>query len=229
MHDLARLNELASAEIDALERDGIRVTADQVVEINALGWAIQTPETRRLLSRGRPVSLAGVSLWPLTLRALDWLERNRIRMDVVSPSIGYAMAYGRSDGPELDTEGREASKAVNVWYRSLRCTAKEFQEAVQQVDNQDAKPETPPDIDGKPMSLGDFSAFLSATCGADADFWERRCSLGHCLATLSMYVIQNHHDKRPCSQDPRIIAERAMGYAIDKIRAAHVLAEVPHG
>jgi hypothetical protein len=175
------------------------------------------------------VSLAGVVLWPLTLRALDWLERNKIRMDVVTPAMGYAMAYGRSDGTELDTEGRDATRAVNVWYRALRCTAKEFQEAVQQVDDQDAKPETPPDLDGNPMSIGDFCAFLCATCGADADFWERRVSLGHCLATLSMYVMQNHADKRPCAQDPRIIAERAMGYAIDKIRAAHALAEVSNG
>jgi hypothetical protein len=229
MDDTAKLNDLARAEIAALERDGIRLTPDEIVEINALGWAVQTPETRRLLSRGRPVPLAGEWLWPLTMRAVEWLDRNGYALDRVTPAIGYAMAFGRSDGQEMDTEGRAAERAVKRWFSGLKCTLAEFGEAVQQVDNQDAKPETPPDPSGKPMTLGDLSAFLTATCGGDADFWERRCSLSFCLSTISMYMAQNAAEKRPSSGDPRIIAERALGYAIERVRLCHEAEAVANG
>lgn len=219
MDHTATLNELARAEIDALVRDGITPTPDEVVAINALGWSIHTPETRRLLARGRPVPLGGVMLWPLTMRAVDWLQRNQIRLDTVSPAMGYAMAFGRSDGPEMDSEGRAAHDAVNAWFKALRVTRAEFAEAVRQVDEQDRQPAVPVDPDGKPMTLGDFSAFLSAACGADPEFWERRCSVSYCNSVLTHVVLQNWADKRPCAQDPRIIAERAMGHLIEQIRA----------
>ena len=232
MDDTATLNDLAGAEIATLERDGIRLTPSEIVEINALCWSVHIPPTRKLLSRGRPVEVGGSTLWPLTLRAFDWLDRNRVDMTKITPSMGYAMAFGRSEGNELDLEGDEAEIAVKRWYRSLRCSLDEYVEAVKQVDAQDRRPETPPDVDGKPMSIGDFSAFLTATCGADADFWERRCSVSYALSVLSMFVMQNRADKKKCAQDPRIIAERAVGYAIDKIRARHAMDTVtgePHG
>jgi len=228
MDHTATLNDLASAEIAILQSEGINPTPAEVVELNALGWAVQTPETRRLLSRGRPVQLGTAWLWPLTLRAYEWLERNEVPMTSVSPAMGYAMAHGRSDGPELDCEGRTAEKVVRAWVRSLRATQAEFVEAVRQVDEQDARPTLPPDPDGKPMTVGDFSAFLTATNGADADFWERRCSMSYCSSVLTMFVMQNRADRKQCAQDPRIIAERALGYALDRIRKAHA-AEVPRG
>lgn len=223
MNDLAKLNDLARAEIEQLGKEGIRLTPEEVVEINALGWAVQTPETRRLLSRGRPVPVAGVMLWPLTLRALDWLERNKYPLDRITAAMGYAMCFGRSDGDELDCEGREAEIRVSAWFRKLPCTQVEFAEAVQQVDDQEARPEMPPDPDGNQMSIGDFSAFLTSTCGADADFWERRCSLGYCLAVMATLAMQNHADKRPCASDPRIVATRALGWAVEKVKARHAL------
>jgi hypothetical protein len=229
MDETAKLNSLAKSEIDALLAEGITPTPEEVVEINALGWAVHTPETRRLLSRGRPVPCGGAWLWPLTMRAVEWLEANRFGMTSVSPAIGYAMAFGRSEGPELDVTGRDAEQAVKQWFRALRCTLDEYAEAVQQVDNQDAKPDLPSDPSGHPMTMGDLCAFLSATCGADADFWERRCSFGHVLAVVSAVVMQNHADKRPCSQDPRIIAERAIGFAIEKIKARHNAEAVVNG
>ena len=71
-----RLNDLAAREIAALESEGIRLTAAEVVKLNALGWAIETPCARRELSRGVPVMLCeGVYLWPLTIQAADWFDR----------------------------------------------------------------------------------------------------------------------------------------------------------
>jgi len=39
MQDLAKLSELAEAEIETLRADGIDLTPAEIVEINALGWA----------------------------------------------------------------------------------------------------------------------------------------------------------------------------------------------
>lgn len=221
MDETSNLNSLAKAEIEKLESEGIKPTPEDVVELNALGWAIHTPETRRLLSRGRPIPLGSHWLWPLTMRAVEWMKENGYPLDTITPAMGYAMAHGRSEGHELDTTGRQADKAVKGWFRSLRVTRNEFVEAVQQVDAQESRPTLPPNPDGKPMSLGDFCAFLSFTCGADPEFWERRCSIGFCFAMMATRAMQNHHDKHPCAQDPVLIAERAMGYAIEKIRARH--------
>jgi len=218
MEDTAKLNDLARAEIHQLKQEGIELTPEEIVEINALAWRVQTPETRRTLSRGRPVPVGGVWLWPLTIRAVDWMEQNDFSLASASPAMGYAMAYGRSDSGELDVYGETAKQAVKNWFKGLNATLAEFTEAVKQVDNQDSQPDTPPDINGKAMTLGDLSAFLVATCGADADFWERRVSLSYALSVITMMVMQNHADKKPCAQDPRIIAERALGYAVEKIR-----------
>jgi hypothetical protein len=239
--ETAKLNSLAKSEIETLAAEGISLTPEEVVEINALGWAVHNPETRRMLSRGRPVPLAGHYLWPLTMRAVDWLDANKYSIGQITPAMGYAMCYGRSEGPELEVYGEQADKSVKRWFKSLRANMDEFVEAVRQVDYQDLRPDLPSDTTGRAMSMGDFSAFLAATCGADADFWERRASMGYCLAVLSTFVMQNHADKRPCMQDPKIIAERALGFAIEKIRASRsaerimhqtqplTLVEVPHG
>lgn len=225
----AKLNSLAKAEIDTLQAEGIRLTPEEIVEINALGWEVHNPQTRLALSRGRPVLLSGQYLWPLTMLAVEWMQANKINLNQITPAMGYAMAFGRSNGDELDKYGDDAEKAVKAWFRGLRATTAEFVEAVRQVDTQEVRPETPPDPSGKPMSLGDLSAFLTATCGADADFWERRCSMSYALSVLSMFIMQNHADKRPCAQDPKIIAERAIGFAIEKIRARHKAEEVVNG
>ena len=62
MQDLAKLSELAEAEIESLRAEGIDLTPAEIIEINALGWAVESPETRRLLARGVPVAVGGVYL-----------------------------------------------------------------------------------------------------------------------------------------------------------------------
>jgi len=231
MDETAILNELAEAEIATLESGGIRLKPNEVVEINALCWAVHTPTVRKHLARGRPVECGTAILWPLTIHAVDWLDGNGFSLSTISPQMGYAMAHCYSSGLELDTYGAAAVKAVEKWYKKLRCTPAAFAECIRQVDDQDRKPDLPQDSNGKPMSLGDFSAFLTAVCGADADLWERRCSVSYALAVLTMVIMHNKADKKKCAQDPVIIAERAIGYCIDKIRARHALEQAvdPNG
>jgi hypothetical protein len=104
MTDHAQLNSLAEAEIAALRADGIQPTDAEIVKLNALGWAVETPHFRRTLARGCPVQVGGSTLWPLTIRAADWVDRvgekmepqmgYRFRRPVISSQISvYALAY----------------------------------------------------------------------------------------------------------------------------------------
>ena len=220
MQDLAKLSELAEAEIESLRADGIDLTPADIIEINALGWAVESPETRRLLARGAPVAVGGTILWPMSLYAQDWFNRVGCQLDgnrQQTFALAYAMAHGRNDGDPLAIDGRDAEKAVKRWGRSLKCTFGELNVAISQVLQQDEDADQPPEETGG-MAMGDFSAFLAASCGGDPDFWERRCAAGYTHAVLDALVRQNSADGQKTMADPRIRAERALGWKIECIK-----------
>ena len=223
MQDLAKLSELAEAEIETLRADGIDLTPAEIVEINALGWAVESPETRRLLARGAPVATGGVYLWPMSWYAQDWFDRVGCHLDGnkrQTYALAYAMAHGRDAGEPLAMEGRDAEKAVKQWGKSLKCTFGELNVAISQILQQDEDAEQPPGETGG-MSMGDFSAFLAAACGGDPDFWERRCAAGYTHAVLDCIVRQNSAEGHKTMADPRIRAERALGWKIECIKRDH--------
>ena len=216
----AKLSGLAEAEIEALEADGYRLTAAEIVRLNALAWNVETPESRRLLSRGLPVFVGGATLWPLTLAAEDWLDRvgRKLRPKWLRTSaLAYAMAHGRDDGG-LDLDGITAAIKIGLWQRRLRCTWGELNVAMSQIIGQDSGLDLPPDTGaGKPLKLGEFSAELAAAAGGTPDFWETRCSRSYCFSVLSAIARQNAADGKPLADD-RIRAERALGWAVELIR-----------
>lgn len=222
MQDLAKLSELAEAEIESLRADGIDLTPAEIVELNALGWAVESPETRRLLARGAPVAVGGVYLWPMSLYAQEWFNRVGCHLSGNTRqayALAYAMAHGRDEGDPLAIEGREAEKVVTRWAKSLKCTFAELNVAISQILQQEEDYEQPPNEDNGGMSMGDFSAFLAASCpGTDPDFWERRCAAGYTHAVLSAVVRQNSAEGRKTLADPRIKAERALGWACERIK-----------
>ena len=221
MQDLAKLSELAEAEIESLRAEGIDLTPAEIIEINALGWAVESPETRRLLARGAPVAVGGAILWPMSLYAQDWFNRVGSEMGGLrrqTYAMAYAMTHGRDDGEPLAMSGRKAELVALVWGLRLKCTFRELNVAISQVLAQDEDAEQPPDESGG-MSMGDFSAFLAAACPAgDPDFWERRCAAGYTHAVLDALVRQNSAEGHKTMADPRIKAERALGWAIEKIK-----------
>jgi len=220
MQDLTKLSELAEAEIETLRADGIDLTPAEIVEINALGWAVESPETRRLLARGAPVAVGGVYLWPMSLYAQDWFDRVGCKMGGLrrqTYAMAYAMTHGRDDGEPLAMEGRKAELIALVWGLRLKCTFGELNVAISQILQQDEDAEQPPSETGG-MTMGDFSAFLASACGGDPDFWERRCASGYTHAVLDALCRQNSAEGHKTMADPRIKAERALGWAIEKIK-----------
>lgn len=224
MQDLGKLNSLAGAEIGALLAEGITPTPGEIIELNALGWAVQSPETRRLLSRGIPVFVGGATLWPMTLYAADWFDRvgDTLPERLRGAALAFAMAHGYSTDGALDVSGRDAQTAVKRWARKLRCTKGELETAMAQIIQQDEDFEQPPlpdELKTSGLSYGDLSAFLAAAMpGTDPAFWERRCAVGYCFDVLRSIAAQNRADDKPIAGDPRIEAERALGWAIRKIK-----------
>ena len=219
------LSDLAKAEIDELAKDGIIPTAAEIVKINYLACRVETPEARMHLARGRPVFVGKVALWPLTMRAISWLDLNLRGLDKFTRAcaLGYAMCYGHSEGSELDIPADAIPGVVKAWFLNLRCTRKQYDEAIKQVDAQDRQLEQPKNPNGKPMTLGDFSAFLVSIAGGTPDFWERRCAMGYCVASLNMRLVQNNADGKASAFDPFIVANRALGWYTDRLRKKYLV------
>ena len=224
----SKLCDLAQAEIDDLVAKGINLSPAEIVEINYLASRVETPHTRIHLARGVPVFVAGVALWPLTMYSADWYCR--VGCNLKSPydelSLGYAMAHAYDQCEALDCNDDDALRIVKRWVKSMRCTRAALIEAVQQVTAQDQKPPVPQNTQDELMTMGDFSAALAAMTGESPEFWERRCAVSYCHSVLAAIMMQNRADKKPCPLDPRIGAERALGYAIDRIRKSR---EVSNG
>ena len=222
MRECSTLTDLAQAEIDALQADGIALTPAEIVKINWLATQVETPEHRMLYARGCPVFVGGVILWPMTARAAEWFKRTGLAMpaSLHERALAYALAYGRSDGTELDRIGRVAESAVKAWAVRLTCTDRELTQAASQIIAQTETDEMPPvenaSQDG--MTAGDMSAFLCAAAGGTADMWERQVSSAYVLAVLRSIIAQNRADDRPVAGDARIDANKALGWYCHLIR-----------
>ena len=228
METLAKLSDHAAARIDALAADGITLTPAEIVRVNALAWAVETGESRRLLSRGIPVQVGGAWLWPLTMHGSEWFSRVGLAMPTQAlrqKALAYAFAMGRESGAALDIDGRVAQAAVCKWYSSLRCRHAELVEAMAQISIQDAEAsddEAPQEQDDEPgMAMGDLSTFLTAAAGGPPELWERAVSVGYAFDLMRTIVEQNKADDKPSATDPRIKAERALGLYLLEIKKAH--------
>ena len=228
MQDLAKLSKLAEAEIEGLRADGVDLTPAEIIELNALGWAVESPETRRLLARGAPVPVAGLCFWPMSLYAQEWFDRVGCHLTGNTRqtyALAFAMAHGRDDGEPLAIDGREAEKTVSRWAKSLKCTFGELNVAISQVLQQDEEHEQPPSEENGGMTIGDLSAFIATTCGGDPDFWERRCAAGYAYSVLDCICRQNSAEGHKTLADPRIKADRALGYCVNQKRKAKKLSD----
>jgi hypothetical protein len=229
MQDTRRLSDLARDEIDALVSEGIAVTPADVVRINALSWDVECPESRLALSRGVPVFVGTVPLWPSTLAALDWFARVGCRFPTRTArgyALAYSMAHGYSEGPELTHTGARALAAVLTWAARLRCRLAVLEEAVAQVLAQDAEEPDPPaetdeeqaERDARALTSAQLVARLSVMTGIPAAEWERRVTFRHALDVFRTCQEQDKADGQTTMTPRRIKAERALGLALERIR-----------
>jgi hypothetical protein len=213
MQDCAELNSIAEGEIAALRLDGITPTDADVVLINALCWAVQSPRIRMELAKGRPVQCGNRWLWPLTLCAEEWFRREGA--DCPDPRGALAYAMSRAHDESLSVATYADAKA---WIKGTLATSDQLLEATAQVVSQERGPDMPPSDDANGLTAGELSAALLATAGGTADMWERQCSIGACKATLDVLAAQQRADGKSIFQSAKIKATIALGWAVERIR-----------
>lgn len=210
-----KLSDLARVELETLQAEGIVPTWDDVAELNALGWQVCTPEVRRELSRGSPVALGDQWLRPLTLAAWAWFERVGETCHDQNAALAYAMAHGSDEALDVATRAD-----VRRWYRRLRVTEREVLFAVAEVIDQDRTPELPRKGSGNGMA--EIGAVAMAHCGGTPDMWERHVRIGYIGEVLAAIGrTSGAADGKPDPTDPRIQAQAAMIWAVEKIRRRH--------
>ena len=71
--------------------------------------------------------------------------------------------------------------------------------------------------DDESTTTMELVSYLVLNTGLDADYWERRVSIGYINEQMRTIVRQGLADDKPQKDDPRIIAERNLAYYIMQI------------
>lgn len=212
------LSDLARVELEMLSRDGIAPTWDDVAELNALGWQVLTPDTRRHLARGTPVRVGGKVLWALTVAGWAWYSRVGDQCADHNAAFAYALARGYEEALQLATEAD-----VEAWKSTLTATSRELALAVGEVIDQDRKPETPPAKQSESLtSIMEIGAVAMAHVGGSVEMWERHVCIGYIAQVMEAVArSQGSAGGKPDPTDPRIQAQAAIIWAVQKIRRRH--------
>ena len=222
-----QLNERADAELETLKEAGIVPTWQEVVEINYLSCLTQSPSSEMASARGEPMLIPGAVLWPFTLQAgsewgriAEWFDG----IDDNAKAIGYLMAHGRRSCLRVRLASRGvARRAVFHWANKLPCTQGELNiatasilEQMQGIEDEVPARDDQADDDESTTTM-ELVSYLVLNTGLDADYWERRVSIGYINEQMRTIVRQGLADDKPQKDDPRIIAERNLAYYIMQI------------
>jgi hypothetical protein len=214
----ATLCDIAAAEIEALQADGVTVTPSDVVLLNAIGHEIECPTLRMGLARGVPVAVGGVTLWPLTLAGADWFRRHCEAFTGIqrqTQALAYAMANGREELPEVDVV-----RVVTAWAPRLKCRQAEIDEAIRQVYDHDETIEShcrvEPDKKTQ-AAAGELSMIVTSLAGGRPEWWERQCSISYVVALIQKLLAQSKGDGARVPNDKmRLLA--ILAYVAERIR-----------
>jgi hypothetical protein len=174
------------------------------------------------LARGMPVHVGGVWLWPLTIESGEWYKRVGCKIEgMESDALAYAMANGYADGdPFLMVD---PCKTIKSFVAGIKATRESLTLAISDVLQQMEGAEMPPRESGssRTMTAGELSQTLAAMTSISPEFWERRCSFGYAVSMLHTAMQQRNESGKPLSTDPVILAEVALGWAVEKVRERH--------
>jgi hypothetical protein len=221
---LFQLCDYAAAEIDRLTAEGIQPSPAEIVELNAICARSGADGARIALSRGKPVFLGNVALWPLTIRAFSWLEEGGWEGGTFA--IAWAMAHAYVPGV-FDRPLAWAKKEIKTWARRLDATLAAVDAAVAEVlaadeenDPPDARTDEEKAADGNlKAAWGELVARLVAVAGGTPELWETRVSCSYALTQLSIALAQAKADGKPAANSPTLLQERAIAVCLAKIRA----------
>lgn len=213
-----RLTDVAKDELAELEADGVPFTPQDVLTVQYLSCdLLRRTGGAETLSRGAPVEVGGVVLWPFTLagaafyREMTNGERNELR---ALRACAYAMAHGGDDC--IYARGDEAEKAMDAWWWRIRATREAIAEAVAECLELSPRVEDPMAEDRDRTSLALFAAAL---VGGSPEMWERQCSIASVRRIVDLAQRVRSVGAPPSKDASRIEAVRRLGLYVESIRA----------
>ena len=173
--------------------------------------------------------VGGAVLWPFTLIASQWYESKAHwfnGVDEETYAIAYALAHGRRGTLRTSAhhDRRVARAAVLRWARSLSCTDGELVIAVAAMIDQmrrTASDDGAQIEENEKATTAGITAFLAANTSEGPEYWESRVCVPYIVEMMRVIREQNSVDGKPLKDDPRIIAERNLGRAIERIKREH--------
>ena len=212
MREPRKLHDMAAAALADLRSRGIEPTDEEIVELNGIATDLVKGGTRQELARGRPVSVGGVWLWPLTLSASKWFSDTGCRILDGEFALAYAMAHGR----DADLECVNPVEVL-AWGWRLRCTRRELRAAVAEVLAQEERDRLPPSDDAP--THGDIVLKLMAANGGDVRQWENYVSFGCVIDLLETMAAQSEaDDKGGAEKFYKRRANVAFAYCLNRIK-----------
>lgn len=172
------LTDLADATIAQLEADGVTVSPQDVLNLQALSIKASGGK----LPQGRVTEVGGVLFHPLTIGASDWFAEmlDYLRERGYGPEwetycFAYASAHSR-DRDRLAVSGDPALREVRRWRRGLRITEAELVDGVLATMAEAIGGRPPADgdaakINGADFDRADVAYILTATVGGPLDTW----------------------------------------------------------
>jgi hypothetical protein len=229
MKDPRKLSDYAQSRIDALRREGVKLSDENVCVINALAWEVQSPCKRVSLARGKPVKCGNVWLWPLTANASAWFSevggemkcpmstslkmwmyRILERMSFSEIALAYAMAHRDDDQYQTTPE------MILAWFKTFRGTIDELRVAMGYVMLQVSRDEQPSSKDDA-LTFEELVCYMHATHGGSAQAWAQAVSIGYIYDYIDTSMKQSSADG---AKEQRNRAEACLSLYCHKLRKA---------
>jgi hypothetical protein len=212
----AKLSDHAAHRIEELTAEGVTVTYADAVMINAICWEMRGVGGDDCgLSRGRPVCVGNVMLWPLTvqaLHALDAIDTDGMSDETQAYTLAYIMAHARTAGA---FDGGISADNVTLWASQLTCTAGELASGIVEVNRQSAGYETESNAGAAKTDLADLVMTLQRLFGETAEYWEREVSASY----ATRLIMEEAVARSGKSGNPKtVMLTKALGNYINEMR-----------
>lgn len=217
-----KLSDLARARIEKLREDGVNLTDENIVAINALAWEVVSPSKCISLSKGRPVRCGNVWFWPLTIHSASWFQEIGCELEykliesifhnvkLNEYALAYAMAH-RDDDLYMVSESQ-----IRTWSKTLRATPSELRECLKMVIDSEVQDEYPTTKDDK-ITIQELACYMHAKSGGSAKMWEHELSVGYVFNLVNTMARQSEAGDERLTRNR---AEACLAYYCHKLRKA---------
>ena len=215
--------DLAEDVFDKLLDEGLTLSPQEVLDIQRLSLEASgvTTEERIRMSRGEPVLVGGVYLWPLTFAALEWeeaVEPLLRRESMRTLAMAAAMAYGH-DRAKMATRGEDAVRIVREFRKGLAATHPEVTEAIRLVTGE--IPFGEPDEERS----GNIVLTAASLTGIDPDKLEHDMSIRYLSALVAEAFENNMSSEGGAAPNPQVLAAKELDKYVNELRRRHAEAK----